>query len=141
MNIDPEKLLVLFVIAVLVLGPSRLPQAARSLGRGLAELRRYTSSFQSEMRDVLAEPRAMVQSAIREADIRAELHDWDRPGPAVASFGGPADALGESQPVAGSLEAGPGASDGLGGPPALEEASWEEAPGVPLGAPDDPKLN
>lgn len=76
MNLDPEKVLVLFVIALLVLGPERLPKAARALGKGLAELRKYTSSFQSEVNQVLAEPRAVVQSALQEMDMRSELDQF-----------------------------------------------------------------
>jgi sec-independent protein translocase protein TatB len=71
-NIDPEKLFVLFVIAVLVLGPERLPQAARTLGRALAEVRKYTSSMRSEVDRVLAEPRAVVDAAVHEAEMRAQ---------------------------------------------------------------------
>jgi len=36
---SPLHLLVLIVILLLVLGPKRLPQVARSLGRGVRELR------------------------------------------------------------------------------------------------------
>jgi sec-independent protein translocase protein TatA len=35
----PLELLLILTIALLVLGPSRLPDAARSLGRGVRELR------------------------------------------------------------------------------------------------------
>jgi TatA/E family protein of Tat protein translocase len=35
----PAELLVLGVIALVVLGPKRLPETARALGRGLRELR------------------------------------------------------------------------------------------------------
>ena len=35
----PMELIVILGIALLVLGPTRLPEAARSLGRGLRELR------------------------------------------------------------------------------------------------------
>jgi sec-independent protein translocase protein TatA len=35
----PMELIVILVIALLVLGPSRLPETARSLGRGMRELR------------------------------------------------------------------------------------------------------
>jgi sec-independent protein translocase protein TatB len=77
-SLDPEKLLFIFVIAVLVLGPERLPQAARTLGRGLAEIRKYTSGFQSEVKQVLAEPRAIIDAAVREADLRPDLRS-DRP--------------------------------------------------------------
>ena len=36
---SPMELMVILVIALLVLGPSRLPETARSLGRGMRELR------------------------------------------------------------------------------------------------------
>jgi sec-independent protein translocase protein TatA len=38
-NIGPMELIVVLVIALLVLGPKRLPQAGRSLGRGIREFK------------------------------------------------------------------------------------------------------
>ena len=38
-NIGPMELVIVAVIALLVLGPTRLPDAGRSLGRGLREFR------------------------------------------------------------------------------------------------------
>jgi sec-independent protein translocase protein TatB len=64
-NLDPEKLIVVFVIAMLVLGPKRLPEAARTMGRWLAEVRKYTSGFQNEFRGLLDEPRQQT-SALRD---------------------------------------------------------------------------
>lgn len=40
---SPMELMVIAVIALIVLGPSRLPEAARSLGKGMREMR---DSFQ-----------------------------------------------------------------------------------------------
>ena len=51
----PEVLIVLLV-ALLVLGPKRLPHAARQVGRAVAEFRRVTADFQSEVRNAIAEP-------------------------------------------------------------------------------------
>jgi Tat protein translocase TatB subunit len=47
----PELILILLV-ALLILGPKRLPEVARSLGRGMAEFRRTSS----EIRDTLSAP-------------------------------------------------------------------------------------
>ena len=38
-NIGPTELIVVLVIALLILGPKRLPAAGRSLGQGLKEFK------------------------------------------------------------------------------------------------------
>jgi sec-independent protein translocase protein TatA len=43
-NISPLEVIVLLVIALVVLGPQRLPEMARSLGRGMREFRAALSS-------------------------------------------------------------------------------------------------
>ena len=39
-NISPQELLLILVIALVVVGPKRLPSLGRSIGRGLRELRK-----------------------------------------------------------------------------------------------------
>jgi len=56
LNIGPAELLVVMVVALLVLGPTKLPDAARQVGRAIGEMRRLSSGFQAEMRDALKEP-------------------------------------------------------------------------------------
>jgi sec-independent protein translocase protein TatA len=43
-NISPLEIVVLAVIALIVLGPQRLPEMARSLGKGMREFRAALSS-------------------------------------------------------------------------------------------------
>ena len=38
-NVGPLEILVILVIALLVLGPARLPEAARAVGKGVREFR------------------------------------------------------------------------------------------------------
>jgi sec-independent protein translocase protein TatA len=38
-NIGPMELIIVLVIALVVLGPKRLPEAGRSLGRGMREFK------------------------------------------------------------------------------------------------------
>jgi sec-independent protein translocase protein TatB len=56
LNLGTGEVLVILVVALLVLGPDKLPGAARQAGRWLGELRRLSSGFQSELRDALQEP-------------------------------------------------------------------------------------
>ena len=44
-GIGMPELLVILVVALLVLGPKRLPEIARSLGRGIAEFRKATNEI------------------------------------------------------------------------------------------------
>jgi TatA/E family protein of Tat protein translocase len=44
-----QELLVILVIALIVVGPKKLPDIAKSLGRGLAEFKRTADEFQSTM--------------------------------------------------------------------------------------------
>ncbi len=50
-GIGTTELLVLFVLGLLVLGPKRLPELARTVGRGLAEFRRASSDIRREFLD------------------------------------------------------------------------------------------
>lgn len=54
-NLGPMELLVIVVVALVVLGPQRLPEAMRQVGKGVAEARRWsasvTSSVQSAFED------------------------------------------------------------------------------------------
>lgn len=55
-NISATELLVIAVVALLVLGPDKLPDAMRKLGRATKELKRITSGFEAELRDALSDP-------------------------------------------------------------------------------------
>ena len=55
-NISATELLVIAVVALLVLGPDKLPDAMRKLGRATRELKRITSGFEAELRDALSDP-------------------------------------------------------------------------------------
>jgi Tat protein translocase TatB subunit len=62
-NIGGPEVLVIFLVALLVLGPSKLPDAARQMGKAMAEFRRMSTGFKSELRDALNEPIDTTPSA------------------------------------------------------------------------------
>jgi sec-independent protein translocase protein TatA len=47
------EILAILVVALIVLGPKRLPEAGRQIGKALAEVRRWSHSMQNEIRDVI----------------------------------------------------------------------------------------
>lgn len=52
-SLGPAEILVIMVFALIVLGPKRLPEAGRQVGRALAEVRKWSQSFQSEIKSAL----------------------------------------------------------------------------------------
>jgi TatA/E family protein of Tat protein translocase len=67
-GIGPTELIVILVIALLVLGPKRLPELAAGLGKGLAEFRRATADIHAE----LDQARRSVEEPAREAARAAQ---------------------------------------------------------------------
>jgi sec-independent protein translocase protein TatB len=48
-GIGMPELIVILAVALIVLGPKRLPEVARALGRAMAEFRRATSGISEEL--------------------------------------------------------------------------------------------
>jgi sec-independent protein translocase protein TatB len=49
-NLGGPEILVILLLALIVLGPDKLPDAARSVGRFTAEVRRMSNGFRSEVK-------------------------------------------------------------------------------------------
>ena len=58
----PELLLIL-AIALIVLGPKKLPELAKALGKGMAEFRRATDDLKEEFRQMEREVEDSTQTA------------------------------------------------------------------------------
>jgi Tat protein translocase TatB subunit len=59
-GIGMPELIVIFVIALIVIGPKKLPDLARALGKGMAEFRKATSEIKANL-DIEDELRGMEQ--------------------------------------------------------------------------------
>lgn len=53
LNLDPGKLFVILVVALIVLGPERLPRVARQAGGIWRELNRYRDQVRDEVRSAI----------------------------------------------------------------------------------------
>ena len=51
LNLDPAKLLVIAVVAVILLGPDKLPQVARQIGSAWRALGEFRHKMESEVRN------------------------------------------------------------------------------------------
>jgi sec-independent protein translocase protein TatB len=75
----PELLLILG-LALIVLGPKKLPELAKTLGKGLAEFRRATDELKDEFRKMENEVEdAAAKTALNEDSL---IDNPDEPNPA-----------------------------------------------------------
>ena len=72
-NIGGGELIVILLIALIVLGPQRLPDAARQIGKTMGDLRRLSSGFQNEMRSALETADDPTRVAARRNPLAAEV--------------------------------------------------------------------
>ena len=91
-GIGMPELLVILVVALIVLGPKRLPEIARSLGKGMAEFRRASTEFQRTLSASIEEtppvtpPRTAVPAPAAATPASA-AENRTEPGPEKRSDG------------------------------------------------------
>lgn len=116
------EIAIILLVALLVLGPDKLPQLARTIGKGLREIRRATSDLRMNL-DIDDEP---VRT--RPVGQRAE------PQPAALD----PDPYRQAPPTTGSTEAGsPGDAGAPPPPPAPAQAPVEVSSSKPAAAAPD----
>lgn len=116
LNIGPGEVVVILVIALVVLGPSRLPATARTLGRFMARTRDVVARFQQEMQaaadlplEVIARERARLDEPIGTARPPGAAEPDDPAsgdGETAATAGGPGE---NSEPTGDAAESSAGA--------------------------------
>ena len=83
-SIGMPELILIFVVALLVFGPKKLPELGKSLGKGLAEFKRASDELKKTIETEIEQGKAELNS-VREnvASIPATLASAPRPEPAV----------------------------------------------------------
>ena len=104
-NVGGGELLVILLVALIVLGPQRLPDAARQVGRVMGDIRRISGGFQQELKDAFdtgdeparrTEPVPLAKAVADADDTPAEPGDGADPGPRLREV----DAAGDASSVA-----------------------------------------
>ena len=72
-NLSGSEIVVILLLALVVLGPEKLPDALRRAGRAYAELKKMGNSFQAEVRSALDEPMKEMQET---ADLMRKAADF-----------------------------------------------------------------
>ena len=117
-GIGGPELIVILVIALIVLGPNKLPEIARTLGRGMNEFRKATDDLRDNL---MAEPRHDSQSADTRTAAGATplttatadtgvAETGDAAAPSAEAPLGPQTATGVQPPAEGGQPPGPSAT-------------------------------
>ncbi|MGI9053419.1 MAG: twin-arginine translocase TatA/TatE family subunit [Ilumatobacteraceae bacterium] len=125
-NLSGSEIIVILLLALVVLGPEKLPDALRRAGRTYAELKKMGNSFQTEMRSVIDEPMKEMRET---ADMLRSSATFDDTDPKKPGSGGRA--------VPSSSPAQPVAAPTVAPAPAVEPAPPIDAPVVEPAPADD----
>jgi sec-independent protein translocase protein TatB len=72
-NLQGSELVIILLLALVVLGPEKLPEAMRRLGQFTAQLKKMTSGFQQEFKAAVDEPMREVRKT---ADMLRDSMDF-----------------------------------------------------------------
>ncbi|MDZ7676444.1 MAG: Sec-independent protein translocase protein TatB [Acidimicrobiales bacterium] len=115
-NVGGMELLVIALVALIFLGPDKLPSAIRQVGQVAGELRRMSQGFQTDLRGAL-------DDAEREADAERRANDAAPPSSTPDPGAARAAAHAELEAAEAALEAGDTSENGVGAEASGESTS------------------
>jgi len=142
-SFGPAKILIVLTVALIVLGPEKLPQMTRQIGKAWGDFRRFREHLEGEVRGALGEDL-----------VPPYTPPWQSDGSSASSGGDGTTtdgALADGAPASAGSAPGEGAQDrapprepgeltplppAAGSSPPATHGGWD--PGL---APDDPSLN
>ena len=155
-NITGGELVIIAVLALIVLGPDKLPDFIRRAGRVYGEIKKMSTGFKTEFRDVIDEPVREMQDTVNlakswfdEGRTAIETMDdskWGSPPSGAAGESGPpaqsaSNAANQSSDAFGTAPTSAQASDAVTAPDAPDSLDPNSAPDVDTddddGADDD----
>ncbi len=86
-GIGMPELIIIMVIALIVIGPNKLPELAKSLGKGLAEFKKASEDFQKNVQEEARreEVEELIRKKQTEETLHAEAKQSKEPAPTTES--------------------------------------------------------
>jgi sec-independent protein translocase protein TatB len=104
-GIGGPELLIICVVALIVIGPQKLPELLRSLGKGVAEFKRVGNEVKTTLDDEVTKAEAAARKqevdaelARRKAEKAKQEAAADEPAVEAPAPGAPAEAAAEAEP-------------------------------------------
>lgn len=91
LDFSPEKMVVVFLIVLIVLGPEKMPDVARKIGKATAELRKLSGGFQEEIRSAVNQATADPPPGDAPTTTEVVAHGTAVEEPSGAAAGGAED--------------------------------------------------
>ena len=104
MKIGTLELVVIAIVALLVIGPNKLPEYARKLGQAMREFKKASDSLTKEIKENIVEPLDEVQKPLKEAvapisEMEKEIKgSFKEVTDSVSSIGKPQKAASKQEP-------------------------------------------
>src|SRR5438105_12106888 len=67
-----SEMLLIFIVALLVFGPKKLPELGKSLGKGIREFKKATDELKSSWEDQVKDIKAPLD------DVKRDIHEMGR---------------------------------------------------------------
>lgn len=128
MKIGIQELLIVFLVALVVIGPDKLPYYAKKLGQAFGQFRRYTEEATKDIRESVVEPLNEAQKPLREAmapvnelekDVRRNVDEIKK---TISDIGKPIEDNAEPDAAASGEKEGAPAADISAVDPAEEDS-------------------
>ena len=141
-GIGGSEIIVILVVALLFLGPDKLPDAAKTISKGIRDLKKQSRALQQQIEsdEQIGGAIRDLKSALRGEDLPIRPPVKKEPKPALKEVPEPAQAAALATPAADALPAGDGEAPDeprltlpdLAGEPDLDVANGQEEGGEDL---------
>ncbi len=70
LGMGPSELIVILILALVIFGPKRLPEIAKSIGKAIGELKKASQDMQSAVQKDLVEPITAIGDTVKLEDTK-----------------------------------------------------------------------
>src|SRR3982751_5812873 len=99
MNLGMPEMIFIFLLALIIFGPRKLPEIGRQLGRAMTDFKRASNDFKAQLEDEIRQIETLEQSKTIES---AEVSPY---GESIHTIAPPAESVPYEAPHTGSLHA------------------------------------
>jgi len=78
-NLGMQEIIIIFVLALIVFGPRKLPELGKTLGKGLAEFKKASNELKQTWEDEVTKEKDALNSSLEEINKSVAIEDADKP--------------------------------------------------------------